>query len=391
MRILLLAPHPFYQERGTPIAVELLIKALVERGDRVDVVVYPEGETRDYGDQVRIIRVQSHSWLTGIRPGFSMKKLLADICLYRVARHLVQAHDYDVIHAVEESVFIARRLGRRFQIPYVFDMDSSMPEQIVDKFNILRPVLSMMRCVERSAIRDAAAVVPMCDALAESAKQMGARHVVVLRDISLMPHDVEYDAERAFRQPHNISGRAVLYVGNLESYQGIDLLVDAFRLVAERRADVTLVVVGGREDDVKRYQQTVEAVGGLSDRIVFTGPKPVGDMVHLFEEADILVSPRIAGTNTPMKVYSYLDAGKPLVATRLPTHTQVMDDSVAMLVDPDAESMAAGIVALLDDSLEAGELANRARRLARDCYSYDAFRQAVNTVYDELATRVGDS
>ena len=45
MRILLLAPHPFFQNRGTPIDVLLVLKVLVERENtHVDLVVYNEGE-----------------------------------------------------------------------------------------------------------------------------------------------------------------------------------------------------------------------------------------------------------------------------------------------------------------------------------------------------------
>ena len=57
----------------------------------------------------------------------------------------------------------------------------------------------------------------------------------------------------------------------------------------------------------------------------------------------MLVSPRVSGTNTPLKIYSFLKTGKPLVATRLWTHTQVLTSERAVLADPDPESFAAGI------------------------------------------------
>ena len=49
----------------------------------------------------------------------------------------------------------------------------------------------------------------------------------------------------------------------------------------------------------------------------------------------MLVSPRIAGTNTPLKLYAYLKTGKPIVATDLPTHTQVLTSQTALLAPPD--------------------------------------------------------
>ena len=50
--------------------------------------------------------------------------------------------------------------------------------------------------------------------------------------------------------------------------------------------------------------------------------------------ADLLVSPRVKGENTPFKVYTFLASGRPLLATRIPTHTQLLDDDLAWLVEP---------------------------------------------------------
>ena len=49
MKILLLAPHPYYQERGTPIAVDLLVRVLSERGDQIDLLTYQNLGDRDDG------------------------------------------------------------------------------------------------------------------------------------------------------------------------------------------------------------------------------------------------------------------------------------------------------------------------------------------------------
>ena len=63
----------------------------------------------------------------------------------------------------------------------------------------------------------------------------------------------------------------------------------------------------------------------------------------------MLASPRIRGTNTPLKIYSYLRSGKPIVATNLITHTQVLTPDIALLVEPEAEAFAAGLARLIDD------------------------------------------
>jgi glycosyltransferase involved in cell wall biosynthesis len=387
MRILLLAPHPFYQERGTPIAVGLLAAALADRGETVDILTYHEGEDRAYGANVTIHRIAPPPFAHGVRPGFTLKKLICDAAMYRKASAMARRHAYDCIHAVEESVFMAQRIAIRHKIPYIFDMDSSMPQQIADKLPFARPALPLMRAIEASAVRLAAAVVPMCDALANTARDMGAKHVEILRDISLLPEDYVPNPEQGFRQALGLTGPTLLYLGNLEPYQGVDLLLDGFAGAVPALPDTTLIIAGGRDDDIRAYTGKAATLG-VGDRVHFLGPRPLSHMADLFHDADVLVSPRIQGENTPMKVYSYLDAARAILATDLPTHTQVMTSEVAMLVPPTPQAMADGIVKLLQDASLREALGTRAKQLARDCYSLSAFRQGVNCLYDHIATKI---
>ena len=81
MKVLMLAPHPFYQERGTPIAVDLLIRALSERGYQIDLLTFNEGSDVDYPG-LTIHRVKPFPLICNVRPGFSIKKLLLDILVF---------------------------------------------------------------------------------------------------------------------------------------------------------------------------------------------------------------------------------------------------------------------------------------------------------------------
>ena len=89
-----------------------------------------------------------------------------------------------------------------------------------------------------------------------------------------------------------------------------------------------------------------------------------------------------------MKIYSYLDSGVAVLATALPTHTQVMTESEAALVAPDASAMAAKIAELLDDDEQRRQLAENARSLIRRDHSWDAFRNSVFDLYSELESRI---
>ena len=383
MKILLLAPHPFFQERGTPIAVRLLVEALHSYGHRVDILTYHEGADPPALDGVRIFRIAPPPFVHGVKPGFSIKKLVCDAFMWPRAIALAARRRYDAVHAIEESVFMAMTTRVLFRIPYVYDMDSSLPQQLAEQCPPLGFLGPVLRWFETRGIRHAHCVVPMCDALAELAAERGARRVTILRDVPLVDVvDPPAGADAAL--PEMLErGTRFMYVGNLEPYQGVDLLLDGFKALLDRTREAGLVIVGGAAADVRRYREAV-ASEPLRDHVQFTGPVPIGLMSDLFECADVLISPRIRGVNTPMKIYSYLFSGKPVIATDIPSHTQVLDPAIAELVPTDANALAEAMHRLARDPDHGRDMGRRARRIAEKKYSLDAFKQQAAAVYEHL-------
>jgi hypothetical protein len=185
MNILLLAPEPFYEERGTPIAVGLILKGLSERGDTVEVVTYRQGNTVEY-DHVTVHRILKIPFLDNIRPGFSWKKVVCDCFMFFKVMRLACAKRYDLVHAVEESVFMALILKWLFKIPYVYDMDSSLAQQMVEKYSFLNPFQFILRFCEKLAVKNAEVVIPVCDALARGIEKHRPKRVEVIPDVSLL-------------------------------------------------------------------------------------------------------------------------------------------------------------------------------------------------------------
>jgi glycosyltransferase involved in cell wall biosynthesis len=382
MRILLLAPHPFYQDRGTPIAVRYLLNALSARGDVVDLVTFPEGSDIEL-PQLSIHRTAQLPFTTGVQPGFSWKKVVLDLFFLLKSLRLALTRRYDLVHAVEESVFIALLIKSVKRLPYVYDLDSSLTDQLMTKASFLRLFSFPFRILENLAIRGALAVVPVCDALAEIAWRGNANKVVVLTDVSLIDHNSEAAAgipDSGLRANDFI----YMYVGNLQPYQGVDMLLEAFRILAVSDPEARLVIVGGVEKLLVQYRARVRRMG-LENSVQFWGHVPVENLSACFSRADVLISPRIQGQNTPMKIFSYLHSGVPVLATDLKTHTQVLDQSTAMLVPPDAKDLAAGMKRLRDDAGLRERLGRAGKRLVERKYSCEAFTSKVNALYNWLA------
>lgn len=380
MRILVLAPQPFYQPRGTPIAVRMLVKTLAEAGHEVDLLTYHEGESVPLGG-AQVHRIASLPFVENITPGFSLKKVICDVVMAIRAAQMARRNEYDVIHAVEEASFIARGLRGLTRTPYVFDMDSSMPQQIANEYPAARPFRPLMEAMEAWAIRSSAATVVVCKALEDRVREAAPDTPVLrLEDVSMLD---DTEVEEDLRRDYSVEGAMIMYVGNLKSYQGIDLLIDAFRLVCERDDEAHLVIIGGSDEHIDQYQAQA-ADRGVAERVHFPGPRPLQYLGAYLRQADILVSPRIEGTNTPMKIYSYLDSGRPVVATRKRTHTQVLDDEIAMLAEPTPESMAEAMHRLIRDEDLRDRLAANARKRVAEEYSPEAFRRKLTRFYETL-------
>jgi glycosyltransferase involved in cell wall biosynthesis len=312
-----------------------------------------------------------------------VKKLYCDAFLFFRLIPLLWKNRYDIVQAVEESSFMALLLCPLRSIPYVCDVDSSMSTQLVDRFRWLRPVRALLQWIESVPWRMALAVVPMCDALADEVRRYRRSDVFVLKDVSLVRVPEEEETVENLEEILDLSGPVAMYIGNLEAYQGIDLLLESFAITIRSVPDASLIIIGGVASDIDRYRRTAEGLG-VTERVHFIGTRPLAQIALYMAQADVLVSPRTRGANTPMKVYSYLDSGVAVLATRLPTHTQVMNDEIARLVEPSAEDFARGLVALFADPDLRQGLARRARDQIQREHSYPVFCTRVHELYAQL-------
>ena len=385
MKILLLAPQPFYQNRGTPIAVKLLAEVLANGGHHIDILAYHEGEDFSFPN-ITIHRTPKIPGIYNIKPGPSWKKLVCDLFFFGKCLVMLQKTRFDLIHAVEESAFMAAFLWYFLRLRYVYDMDSSFSKQIIEKYEILHPIENILKKLERIIIKKSIGVVAVCRYLEEIVLECDPKKTLLrLEDISLLQKST-HKAE-SLTETLSINNPIIMYVGNLETYQGIDLLLESFQKVIHKIAAVNLIIIGGSSEDIKKYRRK-SIMLDIHKRTHFIGPRPTSQLESFLEQADILISPRIKGGNTPMKIYSYLDSGKPVLATRLSTHTQVLDDKIAVLTLPDPNSMAEGIISLIVDRKLASQIAENARERVKSKYSRDIFNKKLLWFYKNIETTI---
>jgi glycosyltransferase involved in cell wall biosynthesis len=374
MRYLVISPQPFFTPRGTPFSVYYRTLILSELGANIDLLTYGQGADPDIPN-VRVFRTPRFAWLGSVRTGPSMLKLFLDVFIAARAIGLLIRHRYDVVHAHEEAVFICRFLKPIFRFKLVYDMHSSLTQQLTNfDYTDSKIIHYIFKKLEDSSINAADAVITICPDLANYVSR-------IITDPSSSAEIAHNWDKEPFVRPENCF--LFVYAGTLESYQGIDLLLEAFRNVVAKRPDAFLLVVGGTGAQVDHYRAQASEQE-LGTHCHFTGTVSQHLAHDYMKAADVLLSPRTEGTNTPLKVYQQLASGIPMVATDIFSHTQVLNDEVAFLAAPDADAFGDAMLAVMSDEQLATRKAQNAIRLYEQEYSRDNYVRKLGTMLQGL-------
>jgi len=375
----MLAPEPFFQPRGTPISVYFRLKVLSDLGHKVDLVTYHLGEDRSFKN-AKILRIPNLFCIKKIKIGPSLTKLPMDFLMLLKAIARLVTKRYDLVFSHEEAAFFGVLLAKIFLVPHVYDMHSSLPQQL-ENFNFSRSIIlkQMFIKMERFVLKNSQAVIVICPDLLNIVKAEGFGKKAVLLENFLDFECSDYSRADVYKKRREFAGddqKIVLYAGNFLPYQGIPLFLEAASKVQDKQA--VFLLVGDTPEAVERMR-SVAVKFGVSDRVFFTGQVDPALISLFISLSDVLVSPRLSGTNTPLKIYSFLKSGKPVVATNLWTHNQVLNDKIAILVDPDADSMAVGIRSALFDK-ESFAVARAAKSLADSKYILSKYMEKIELV-----------
>jgi glycosyltransferase involved in cell wall biosynthesis len=325
--------------------------------------------------------------------GPSFTKAVLDLLMVFTILRRVLSTTYDAIHSHEEMGVVGVWLGKWLRIPHLYDMHSSLPQQLSNfKYSRSAALGRAFLWAEDRMVHGSQVIITICRELQDTVEQMGVGDRALLIE-NVMGGDVE-DAPSLsavdVRTRWRISPDAplVLYTGTFEAYQGVELLLDAVALIAKTHPSARVLVVGGEPAQLSAARAHAQACGA-GEAAIFTGQQPARDIPAFVQASDILVSPRVRGTNTPLKIYSYLRSGKPIVATDLRTHTQVLSNEVARLVVAEPAALARAVVELIEQPRERERLARAAADLAAARYSRDAYVRRTAEAYDRLFDQTG--
>jgi glycosyltransferase involved in cell wall biosynthesis len=379
-RILLVTPQPFYEDRGTPIAVRYVAQALSELGAYVDILAFPVGRSVRI-PRVNIIRCANPLRLKRVPIGFSWRKIVLDASLWQAFRQLVNSGKYHIVHAVEDAAYMAAAICPPAGQPFIYDMASAIPVEL--KRNALfasRLIQRLLSAAEKRVISTASRVVCSSGLAGYVSDQVPEARV---REWQYPAYAERVDGYRALELRRELgirtNQRVILYSGNFAAYQGIELLLQAFQRARKTRPELALVCVGATD---KEFAERSEA--SAADGQVFVLPRQPRRQIPVYMElADFLVLPRVAADNVPLKLFDYMASGTPIIATRGPAHEPLLDESRAFMSEPTVEALSATLVDACASRRRSEALARAARSYATENFGWDQFVEFVRNTYND--------
>jgi len=206
--------------------------------------------------------------------------------------------------------------------------------------------------------------------------------------VAVVPDGVRIDQVPSVAAP---SGRPIVaYAGHLYAWKGVDILLEALAALP----DVDGLIVGGheREPDLARTKALAQQLG-VAARVTFTGLVEPPQVRAWLARANVLVLPNPASAissrfTSPLKLFEYMAAQRPIVASDLPALREVLSpDENAVLVTPgSAPALAAGIQQVIDDPALAGRLALHALETVAD-FSWDRRAERLDALLTAVLAR----
>ncbi len=333
---------------------------------------------------VRVHRIGDIASYRKLGPGPTLRKLVrVDPALTALLRRLQRQERFDVIHAHHfEGVLVGAAARVGFKVPLVFDAHTLLTSEL-PYYSIGLPMVAkatLGRWGDWAFPRLADHTVCVTEAI--RGKLVGQGGLDPAR-VSVVANGTEvdhFDPARVGPVPRR-PGRTLVFTGNLAGYQGIDLMLKAFSLVAPRVADARLLIAS--DSRFEAYEALARELG-IRDRIDLEPSPPFDSLPRLLLSADIALNPRENADGVPVKLLNYMAAALPAVsfAGSAPGVTHGLNGWLAD--SGNVEAFADGVVALLQDPARAAAMGRAARDYVVENASWPKAAEQCERLYASL-------
>ena len=311
---------------GVGVHIHTLAKQLVNDGHEVYVVTYPHKDIKDI-DGIHVIGTKGLN-IPGVRG------LMFKINAKKALNELLEKEDIDIIHGhyLFPAGAAAVEVGKEHGIKTYVTAHGS------DMFEVYKKQ-PLMRSTLKKVLRDADGVFAVSNALRHEIIATGVQGISNKTKICWNSVDIDKFSSKendSFKKENRLEDKPiVLFVGNLIKRKNVDSLLEAKKI---SNADYYLVIVG----DGPEFKKLTKKVEDESIRdVIFTGSR--NDVENIIPSCDVLVLPSFS-ESFGLVLIEALACGKPVIGSNVGGITEIINDDVGLLVDPNKVSSIAGAI-----------------------------------------------
>ena len=376
----MVAPTPFFADRGCHVRIYEEARALQALGCHVEVCTYHLGDERPGIITHRTVKLP---WYRKVSAGPSWHKFYIDALLLLKTWRVARRFRPDVIHGhLHEGVAIGWVVGRLLGVPVIGDFQGSLSGElkahkfIPDRSWLYRLVAHNEGWIDRLPH---VAVASCTDVAEELDERFGVPNVLLALDgvdaDSFRP-DVEIGELRSLVPAGR---RPVVYLGMLNAYQGIDHLLEASPQVLARGPQAYFLIMGYPNEAV--YRQKAADLG-VAEHVRFPGRIDYEQASRYLALGEVAVSPKLSETESNGKLYNYMACALPTVAYDTPPSREILGELGVYAPRGDIEALADAIAGLLEDRDGAAALGQRLRQRVEERYSWQNTALQLLRAYD---------
>jgi glycosyltransferase involved in cell wall biosynthesis len=384
LRVLVVAPTPFFGDRGCHVRIYEEVRALAAHGVECEIVTYPVGQD-PAGLTVRRAPKLPGIGVRAVGPGYT--RPVVDAALLATALTTARRFSPHLIHAhLHEGIAIGAVLRRRLRIPLVADLQGSLVGELVDHGFLADGSLSasVVGRIERWLVRQPDAILASSSSALRLLESQGAdpRRLVWFPDGADLRQFHPMPIDRALEASLGLTGkRTVVFLGLLTPYQGVDLLIDAVPEVVRQHPDAHFLIMG--YPDEEKYR-TLVASRALQAHVTLPGRIPYEDAARYLALGAVAVSPKLSTTEANGKLLNYMACGLPIVASDTPVNREILGDFGVYVPVNDAASLSRALAALLNDAGRRAQLGEALRKRADAEFSWPALAGRLTEIYESV-------
>ena len=383
VRVLQIGAFPFPSHQGSQVYVGGMVRALASAGAEVALATYGYG-VGDWPRDVARVPVRDVPLSSSLASGPSLSKVVRDALLADGVRRWLRRHPVDLIHAHNVEAPLAGWLGSALassRVPLLYNLHTSLEEELpVYLGGRRRKVVAarLGRRVDRELARRADGCVAISRRARDVLKDWGAADVAYLPP-GIDPADLEGgDRQRAAERWDLGDRRWIVYTGNADPYQDLQVLFDA----VARLEDAGLLVVTGSSLDGPRAWA---AQHGLPpERLRLVESRSFDDVRDALVAGSVAALPRATCAGFPIKLLNYLGAGLPTVCA---AGSSQPIEGVVTVPNGNPTAMADAFRSLLRTPSITGRLGIGAARAIRSRWTWDKRAQELLTYYQTVLER----